>query len=44
MRGVSFPDHIALRTELRKRHDAIVIEIENRLSNVLGKDTAPSIA
>ncbi|HEU4927591.1 MAG TPA: hypothetical protein VFT24_11105 [Vicinamibacterales bacterium] len=37
---VSFPDHIALLTELLKRHDAIVEQIETRLLNVQGKDTA----
>lgn len=42
MPDVSFPDHTALLTELLKRHDAIVVQIETRLLNVQGKDTAPN--
>ena len=40
MPGVSFPDPVALLSELLRRHHAIVDQIESRVLNVQGKDTA----
>ena len=40
MPGVSFPDHVALLSELLSRNHAIVEQIETRVLNVQGKDTA----
>ena len=40
MPGVSFSAHVALLTELLTRHQPIVDQIESRLLNVQGKDTA----
>ena len=40
MPGVSFPDHVALLNEWLTVHQAIVEQIESRLLNVQGKDTA----
>jgi hypothetical protein len=37
---LSFPDHVALLSELLSRHHAIVEQIESRVLNVQGKDTA----
>ena len=37
---VSFSDHVALLNELLTRHQAIVDQIESRVLNVQGKDTA----
>ena len=40
MPGISFSAHVALLTELLTRHQAIVDQIESRVLNVQGKDTA----
>ena len=40
MPGVSFSAHVALLNELLTRHQAIVDQIESRVLNVQGKDTA----
>ena len=37
---LSFPDHVALLSELLSRHHSIVEQIESRVLNVQGKDTA----